>query len=181
MHRAQVFLAIGDSFFSGTDKAILYESIQELGEADEALRGESRAVYYSQLTESVASVFGGYIATWFSLRAAIQVTALPYIAGSILTLFLLDTHKPPSRTLPVPKEALNLTGIRQDFSNPIVGGLMSVLCILGVSTYMGVWFYQPLWARGDLPLPYYGWSWAALNLSVAFSALLAVHFEVRRR
>jgi len=56
---------------------------------------------------------------------------------------------------------------------------MSVLCLLGVSTYIAVWFYQPLWARAELPLEYYGWSWAALNLSVAFSALGAVRFEVR--
>jgi hypothetical protein len=56
---------------------------------------------------------------------------------------------------------------------------MSVLSLLGVSTYIAVWFYQPLWARAELPLEYYGWSWAALNLSVAFSALGAVRFEVR--
>jgi hypothetical protein len=71
-----VFLAIGDSFFSGTDKAVLYESIHELGELDEALKGESHAVYYSQVTESIASVFGGYIASYVSLRAAIQVGSL---------------------------------------------------------------------------------------------------------
>lgn len=91
------------------------QSIQELGELDEALKGESHAVYYSQVTESVASVFGGYIASYVSLRAAIQVTALPYVVGCVLTLLLLETMPPrqhSSEGLRV-RAPLNFQAVRQ--------------------------------------------------------------------
>lgn len=44
-----MFLAVGDSFFSGTDKAVLYESMTELGLGAEALKGESFATFASQV------------------------------------------------------------------------------------------------------------------------------------
>jgi hypothetical protein len=87
----QALLAIGDSCFNGTDKAVLYESLAELGLGSDALKGESHATFIAQVTESVASIAGGYLAVGVSLKFAIICTSVPYVISSVLTLFILET------------------------------------------------------------------------------------------
>eukprot|EP00959_Pyramimonas_sp_CCMP1952_P441252 9237656-Pyramimonas_sp.AAC.1 len=44
--------------------------------------------------ESVASIIGGYIAVYFSLKAAIGWTAAPYVLSSLLTCLVLEPVGP---------------------------------------------------------------------------------------
>eukprot|EP00959_Pyramimonas_sp_CCMP1952_P250653 5239250-Pyramimonas_sp.AAC.1 len=51
------------------------------------------------------------------------------------------------------------------------GPLIIIIIIIIIYYYcrwlVQVWLVQPLWARADVPLQYFGWAWAALNLSYA--------------
>jgi hypothetical protein len=56
--------------------------------------------------------------------------------------------------------------VLSDLSHPTVWGLLPAGgVLLPVATYTAVWLVQPLWERAGIPLMYYGWAWAALNLS----------------
>ena len=88
----QISLAAGLACWSGTDKSILYESQAELGQQDLALHRESYAVFWAQGTEAAAAILGGLIATYVSLRAALLVTAVPYVVCLVLCAMMLEPN-----------------------------------------------------------------------------------------
>ncbi len=167
----EVVLGLSISAWSGTDAALLYETIAELGLDEQALHHESRNLFLSQATESLASVLGGYLAVWISLRATVWATAAPYAASLLLVGMLTEPTRRSSDQSATLRQAWGY--LRDAFSDVELRRLMLGGGLLAAGTLVAVWLHQFLWLRADLARPLFGWSWAALNLAVAFSALVS--------
>jgi len=167
----EVVLGLAIAFWSGTDAAMLYETIQELGLGDQALSRESRNLFLKQTTESVASIFGGYLAVWVSLRATVWATAVPYLAAFVLVWFLTEPAREQSEEHPSLGQAWRY--LREALGQPDLRLILLAGGLLSASTLTAVWLHQLLWLRAEMPLELFGWSWAALNMAVALSALLS--------
>lgn len=178
---AQVLLGMSDSLFSGTDAAVLYESLEKCGRKGRALHGESQAVFIAQATETMASILGGYVASHVSLRSAMWLTCLPYALALGIGSTLVETsgfrdhsHQQYNMWDSMVQSAFSLVQIvKKDLINLELGPEVLAGVLLGTTTYTAVWLFQPLWKRAGLSLGMYGWAWASLNLSVALTALTA--------
>ena len=70
MFFAELVLGIGASFISGTDSALLYDSLIVVGRRGEYFKYEGRVTAYGSFFETAGAVIGGSVAAWFSLRWA---------------------------------------------------------------------------------------------------------------
>lgn len=173
----EVVLALSLALWSGTDAAMLYETVQELELGPQALGRESRNLFLRQTTESVASILGGYLAVWVSLRATVWATVLPYAAICLLVLWLVEPARQAS-------ERPGASGwgwreMREALARPDLRLLVAAGGLLACGTLIAVWLHQLLWKRALLPLSLFGWAWAALNLCVALAALAAPALQAR--
>ena len=75
---AELVLGLGASFISGTDSAMIYDSLIEAGRAGEYAKIEGRRTSAANFSETVASIFGGVLAT-VSLRLPFYVEFIDYI------------------------------------------------------------------------------------------------------
>lgn len=90
---AQVFLASGFACATGTDTALHFECLKELGKEEEYAGRETRALKLSFMAGAVSALAGGAIAT-FSLGGVYVASA---VAGIVAIVILLFTTEPPSQ------------------------------------------------------------------------------------
>jgi len=86
---AEVLLGIGNSFISGADSALLYDSLLEVEAEDQFLKYEGRSISIGNFSEAAAGVLGGFLAALsFRYPAYIQViisfSTLPLALNLIL-------------------------------------------------------------------------------------------------
>jgi MFS family permease len=93
---AQLLLALGMAFASGTDSAFLFDSLRALGRESEVLRHEARAVTWSLAGMGIAAVGGGLLGM-VDLRLGHAASALTASGG-----FAIAWHfrEPPRQIRP---------------------------------------------------------------------------------
>lgn len=169
---AEIVIALGSSFLSGTDSALLYDSLLEMGREGEYQKIEGRLIAIGNFSEAIASLIGGALAL-VSLR-------LPFVAMAILVFFTIPialTIREPARKKyeahdnPV-KEVARIVrfGLHE---HPVIKWLIIYAGFIAASTLTMVWFIQPYFVSAKLPLEYFGVAWAVLNASVGFFSLYA--------
>ncbi len=131
---AQVCLAAGRAFQSGTDRALLFDSLKALGREAEYGRREAQALSVAYVTLSVSAVLGGLLAG-FGL-------ALPYLffaLGSLIALGIAITFREPDRTerAEAPLRQLSLVVARA--RDPL---LLWLLCFAVVAHVLGHVAYE---------------------------------------
>lgn len=178
----ETLLAIGISLISGTDSALLYDTLLELGEAEQGIREEGRQLSFGHYSEAIAAVVGG-------LLAAVSLQ-LPVWIQAIWMLMIL----PPAFMLVEP--AVQTTNRRT--SKPVdmfrtckrviahgsrLRWLMITSSVLGCSTLTFVWIAQPWLMEAGLPLWAFGILWAMFMVIVGISASNAhrveTHFDTK--
>ena len=77
---AEITLGIGQSFISGSDSALLYDSLKEMKREDQYVKFEGRVLSLGNFAETIAAFTGGALAE-ISLRTPfIAQTAIAFIA-----------------------------------------------------------------------------------------------------
>lgn len=90
---AELILAVGNSFRSGCDSALLYDSLVELDRTDEYKRFEGRSFFFTRVGTASASVLGGALAV-VALRLPFWVN----VATGSLMLPVALSFVEPART-----------------------------------------------------------------------------------
>jgi len=164
---AEVALGIGISFISGSDSAMLFDTLLELKRVEEYKKIEGRGMSLGLASESVAAIAGGLLAI-VSLR-------LPLI-GDALTMSLII---PVSLTLVEPKRKTIKPGessLRNIFrimrfslhEDKKLKWLIIHSSFVAASTLTMVWFIQPYLLEAGVPLGLFGFLWAILIFVAAF-------------
>ena len=175
---AEMLLGFGASFLSGSDSALLYDSLKELGRTAEHKRIEGRNSSLSMISESAASILGGALAL-ISLRfplyceAAIMIISIP-IAFSLIEpkrQQLVSKSNSFHDMMRLVKYALH------DHSE--IKWLCLYSSVVGASTLTMVWFTQPYLKNAGLPIVYFGAVWAAFQLIGAYFSWHAHAIEKR--
>lgn len=89
---AELFLAIGLSLRSGTDSALLYDSLLEMKREKEHKKLEGTAFFASQIGISVANALGGLIAI-LSLKLTFWINAMTSLVLLPLSLAITEPKK----------------------------------------------------------------------------------------
>ncbi|WP_102226167.1 MFS transporter [Acidimangrovimonas sediminis] len=137
----QCLIGASAAFASGTDSALLYESLEAEGRSAEVERQEIRAWRFSFAAYALAALTGGLM--------AMVGPALPF-AGGILTfgaatLVAWRFAEPPRRHpgLPEGAEILHPGGLRQAFRQPVVRWLFALAVAMYAFSHVPFVFGQP--------------------------------------
>jgi len=173
---AELVLGIGQSFISGADSAMLYDSLKFDKKEKEYTKYEGRVISVGNFSEAIAGIFGGLLAT-ISLRT-------PFIAQAIVAAIAI----PAALTLVEPPSNLRnrIKGVN-DILNVLKFTLIKhsrlrnfilFSSLIGAATLTFAWFIQPFLIEIKMPLPLFGVVWTILNLTVGFASIFS-HLIVR--
>ena len=174
---AEIILGLGMSLVSGADSAILYDSLRAAGHENRYTRFDGRITMAGNFAEAFAGIIGGLIAI-SSLRTPYYIQTIVALSGVPAAFFL---REPPV------KEAL-IKPVLRDVPRIIKNVLHTdkklkwntlFSAITGASTLSMAWLAQPYFISLEMPVAWFGVSWAALNLCVGLAAMIAWKFELR--
>jgi len=165
----ELFLALSAGFLSGTDSALLYDTLKDEGREQDYVAYEGRILSLRTASESVAALLSSVFLLYtdfhglFFIEMIVMLALLP-IAFSIK----IPKHKqqrPQKNILQIARFALH--------ENKKLRYLNLYGAVLSASTLTFVWFAQPFWKSVHTPIIYFGVIWALANILVSISALFA--------
>lgn len=172
---AEILLGIGNSFISGSDSAILYDSLLESKQTDQYTRIEGKTYSIGNFSEAAAGILGGFLAEmslrypWY-VQAAIACLAIPF------AISLVEPKAHGQKLEKNFKAILNVVKYTL-VENKLLKWFTLFSAITGVATLSMAWFAQPFFKEVDVPLKWFGILWAGLNFSVGISSYHAHRFE----
>jgi MFS family permease len=175
---AELVLGIGQSFISGSDSAMLYDSLLSDGKQKKYLKFEGRVISIGNFAETLAALAGGMLAE-ISLRLPFQAQIFVALIAVPAALSLTEPPRHKSlgkgnfrRILEVVKHSL--------FENKVLRYNILFSSITGCATLSMAWFIQPYmdqilgFSKAEI-----GIAWAILNLSVGLVSLIAYRIEAK--
>lgn len=167
---AQILLGIGQSFISGSDSALLYDTLISSKKTDNYDKIEGRSYGIGNFSESIAGILGGLLAV-YSLRYPWYVqTGVAFL----VIPFAFSLVEPDLGLKNKLERNLNsiLKVVRFSLvENKQLRKLILLSSSIGMATLSAAWFAQPYFTSIDLPLKYFGFVWAMLNLTAGFSSV----------
>lgn len=135
---AQVLLGVSAASTSGTDSALLYESLAASGRADDIEREEIRAWRFAFAGLAISAVAGGVMAL-AAPAAPFWATAL---AALVMLLIALRLREPPK----LHSEAFGagLASLKTALLSPVLGWLLVLSMLMYVFSHVPFVFGQPV-------------------------------------
>jgi MFS family permease len=172
---AEMLLGVSISFISGSDSALLYETLKGEDRTESYLRLEGRMNSFAQTGEALGAIFAGL------LYAAAPLLPFALQVGVWLLAFLLTRSMvEPERDCPLVSghlaEAFRCT--RYAFlENRALRYTILLNAALGLASFYPVWLIQPYMQASGVPLAWFGPIWTGANLTVAFFAMASHRFH----
>lgn len=166
---AEMLLGVSLSFISGSDSALLYETLKAEGRVQEYASHQGRMSGFGQAGEALGAIFAGTIyAAAPTLPFVLQVAV--WLLALLLTRTLVEPERPQHR--PVSHLADAWRSARYAFvENPRLRATILLNSVLGIASFYPVWLIQPYMQRAGVPLNWFGPVWTGANLTVALSAM----------
>jgi MFS family permease len=175
---AALCLGIGQSFISGSDTAMMYDTLLSLKRSNEFIKIEGRTISIGNFAEAFAFVAGGLLAE-ISLRTPFYGQIVIAFIGFIVALTLREptTHrlkdgqaKPWQNIKHIIKYSL--------FDNITLRHFILYSSIIGAATLTMAWFSQPFFMSLGISSTFaFGIIGAVLNIAVAIPSLYAHQIE----
>ena len=166
---AEILLGTALAFISGSDSALLYETLKSEGAEQEYARHQGRMSGYAQGGEALGAIFAGVLYAY--------APVLPFVLQVgvwLLALLLTRTMIEPLRIITSPASHLTeaLHSARYVFvENKALRYNILLNSFLGLSSFYPVWLIQPYMQQAGVPLTWFGPVWSGANLTVAVFAL----------
>ncbi len=174
---AEIILGIGQSFISGADSALLYDTLKHTDSEDDYVKYEGRTYTIGNYSEALAGLLGGAIATFslhlpFVLQTVIAFAAVPAALSLIEPPTHIKRDKPGLADIFSVVKYATITNRRLRYN-------LLISSILGCATLTMAWTYQ-LYLK-DVGFQNYsiGIVHALLNLVVGTTTLFAYKIERR--
>ena len=167
---AEIFVAIGGTLMSGSDSAIMYDTLLEIKKENQYTRVEGKTYAIGNFSEAIAGLLGGFLATT-SLLLPVQIqTSILFLCIPISISLVepsLNNHSKITRGY---KSILKI--VRYSLhENLRLKWLIMYSSIIGVASLSAAWLAQPFFNFIDIPkLHYYGILWAALNFTAGIGS-----------
>ncbi len=174
---AEIILGFSISFISGSDSALLFESLKAEGEEQHYARHEGRVSAFGQIGEACGAIFAGLL-----YAAAPLLPFMIQVVVWVLALLLTRTLVEPPRKLKAPTSHLAEAWRSTRFAlleNKRLRYTILLNLVLGMASFYPVWLIQPYMQDGNVPLAWFGPIWAGANLSVALFALISHRSQLR--
>ena len=173
---AQILVGIGGSLMSGSDSALLYDTLLETGDKKAYTKIEGKNYAIGNFSEATAGILGGFLAV-SSIYLPIYVqTGILFLSIPIaLSLVEPKMHKEDKmdRSLSAIFGVVKFAMIE----NIKLRWLIIYSSAMGVATLSMAWFAQPFFKEIDIPLAYFGILWAGLNFSAGLTSFNSHKFN----
>lgn len=173
----EIIIAIALSLVSGADVSLLYDSVED-DDRTRSTKALANMQFASVSGEAVASILGGILVT-FSFQHALIANA---ISGWIPFFIALSLKESKYEKMSHHSHYKNFTGVLSHIfrtHDRILYLSFVNLVIWGLSTFFAVWMLQKYWEDNGVPLSYFGFLWAGLNLLVGVVGKQVHSFEKR--
>lgn len=175
---AALSLGIGQSFISGSDTALMYDSLIQLERSNEFIKLEGRTISMGNLAEAFAFIVGGLLAE-ISLRTPFYFQVGIAFIGFVIATLLVEPEMErlkDGKSKPW-KNIKNI--IRYSLKeNLTLRYYILYSSIIGCGTLTMAWFSQPYFISiGINSKFYFGLLGAVLNLAVAIPSFYAHKIE----
>ena len=166
---AELLLGVCYAFISGSDNALLYETLRAGGRIELYTRCDGRMAGWAQIGEAGGALCAGLM----------YVTAplLPFMVQigvwAVALLVALSLHEPKVEKGPLVTSHLNeaLRISRYGLvEKKLLRATMLFGMLLGLASFYPVWLVQPFMQQCGVPLAWFGPVWAGANLTVALCA-----------
>jgi MFS family permease len=166
---------IGAALTSGTDTAMLYDTLKALGREDEYQQVAGKMGWYGSLSMALAGIIGGLLAVldlsyaWWAY----------FIAGQLAMIVKFTLMEPPlfrSST----KEESYLQHLGQSWrisTRGAAGYFVFYAATIWFFFSIGFWLWQPYLELSAVPLAWFGFIYAIQNVIGGFSAKQAHRIE----
>jgi MFS family permease len=173
---AEVILAIAVSLSSGTDTALIYDTLDITSPKKAKVKVLGRSLSYFAMGEGVAALLSSILLI-FSI--SIKDLAIISAATSWLTLFIAFTLIEPPRKKMENKHRENFKYIYRKLFKQ--SKLLNFIILNIISSFSGtlfaVWLFQKYWTNLKIPLMYFGFLWAITNFVVSYTSAKAHQIE----
>lgn len=164
--------AFATSLRSGTDVALLYDSLEAQGEAaEQGSHVLGRRLFWSQSGETTAAFVAAGAVALGGLALPAVVNAVTSWAPFLIALTLVE---PPRAKLGIShSDNLRLIARKLFWESARVRQVLLTLIAYGLATLLAVWSVQDYWRALGIPLGWFGLIWAGYNLLVALAGRAA--------
>lgn len=161
----EILLGISTSLNSGTDSALLYDSLQALDREDDYLKLEGKVGASGNFAEGIAAIIGGTLAHQFGLHSPYYGQILIALVGLYLAFTIVE---PPVFFDKAKGNKSEVWGvIRWTFKEQkLLRWYIIASSFIGLTTLTCAWFAQPYFDFVEMPLWWYGGIWALLQFTV---------------
>ncbi|MAS87289.1 MAG: MFS transporter [Micavibrio sp.] len=152
---AQAILGLSYALFSGTDSAILYDSLLEDNQEKDFMRLEGQRKAYGFYCAALASIIGAILYAW-DHRLTIYVSIFAQVIATILAFFLIEPkrHKTAIEENPIKDMLVTIRYALHGHAD--VGLIILMAGFLFVSTKIIMWIQQPYYDALAIPESLYG-------------------------
>ena len=169
---AQVLVGIGGSLMSGSDSAIIYDTLLETNSKTTYTKIEGRTYAIGNFSEAFAGILGGFLAVGsIYLPIYVQTSILFFSIPIAFTLIEPSMHMENKldRSFKAVLEVVKFAMV----DNQKLKWLIIYSSAMGVATLSMAWFAQPFFKSINIPLAYFGILWAVLNFSAGLTSFNA--------
>ncbi len=169
---AEIVLGLGGSFISGSDSAMLYESLAAMDKKQWYFRLEGRITSLGHFAETIAALCGGFIAVTLSYRAVYISQTL--IAGLAIPAALYLLEPPRAKNIRRPSLGHILAVCKESLvDNRKLSAPLLLSSLIGTCTLCMAWTSQVYFVSMGLGEKTITPLWVLLNLTVALVAAVA--------
>lgn len=174
---AEIFLGISMSFVSGTDSALLFESLKGTDQEAHYTSYQGRMSGCGQIGEACGALFAGVLYAWAPLTPFV-IQVVVWVLALVLTTGLTEPQRSRHVIASHLAEAWKSTRYAL-IDNTRLRAIMAMTLVLNLSSFYPVWLIQPYMQDAGVPISWFGPIWAGANLSVAICALISHRFHLK--
>jgi len=173
---ASILVGIGGSLMSGSDSALLYDTLLETGDKKTYTKIEGRNYAIGNFSEATAGILGGFLAV-SSIYLPIYVqTGILFLSIPIALTLVEPTMYEEDKIDRSFKSILGVVKFAM-VENTKLRWLIIYSSAMGVATLTMAWFAQPYFKEVEIPLAYFGILWAGLNFSAGLTSFNSHRFD----
>lgn len=178
---ANLLYELGKSFRSGTETAYVYNYLEENKGAPRYTVVKVNQKFYARLSESLAALFGGFIAYRLGFNWVFLIAAIPALVNFIQTLSWEHLAESQEKQIKTWKNSFAFT--KKAFKE-LRGNRVVLNVIINISLFTAAFaaldkFVQPYMKNSGLDLQYFGAVYAIFLILVAFLVKYLARFEER--
>jgi MFS family permease len=166
---AEILLGISLAFISGSDSALLFETLKAAGNEQDYARYQGRMSGFAQTGESLGAIFAGLLYASAPLLPFILQVGV-WLLALLLSRSLVEPPRLIASTASHLADALH--SVRYAFvENRRLRSIILLNAALGLASFYPVWLIQPYMQHAGVPVAWFGPIWTGANLCVVLGAL----------